>query len=82
MEHRKSQSTVEPLALDENSSNDVTYVRENINQITKTNDDGSEYIMYEYDEYKYTKDEWEKEVLKRKNAELEEIINTMLGVSE
>jgi len=71
-----------PDEIDENSSNTTVYVRENIQEIERTDDDGNIKTVYTYDEKQFSKDEWEMEVLKRKNSELEILINAMLGVSE
>ena len=82
MKIRKSESSTMPDEIDENSSNTTVYVRENIQEIERTDDDGNIKTVYTYDEKQFSKDEWEMEVLKRKNSELETLINAMLGVSE
>ena len=82
MKIRKSESSTMPDEIDENSSNTTVYVRENIQEIERTDDDGNIKTVYTYDEKQFSKDEWEMEVLKRKNSELEILINAMLGVSE
>lgn len=48
--YKKAHSVTEPKLLDTTSSKTVTYVRKNVQQITKTDIDGNEYTEYEYDE--------------------------------
>lgn len=51
---KPSQSAQRPAEIDTTSSKTVNYVRRNINEVTT--DDG---IVYEYEEMKVHKDDWE-----------------------
>ena len=51
-----------PSALDTNSSAFFVYQRKNIERVTSTDEQGSSYEMWEYDERKLTKDEYAKMV--------------------
>ena len=55
----KSQSAVCPEFVDTTSSKKFVYLRQNIVNVTKTDDFGQERTYYEYDEAKLTKDEYE-----------------------
>jgi len=57
----KSQSSVSPEIVDTVSSKKVVYIRRNITEITKTDEEsGEEYTYYEYEEAKLTKPEYNK----------------------
>lgn len=54
-----SQSTSKPLQLDETSSKKVVYIRRNISETTKTNDNDESYTIYNYEEAKISKEDYE-----------------------
>lgn len=55
----KSQSSVKPELVDTTSSKKVVYLRKNIVEVVNTDDDtNEEYIYYEYEEAKLTKEEY------------------------
>lgn len=60
IEYIKSESTIKPELVDATSSKKVVYLRKNIEEITRENEDGSTATVYEYDEAKLTKEEYEK----------------------
>lgn len=58
MQWHKVESTVRPQETDTTSSKKWNYIRKNITEETRTDDQGNEYIMYVFDECKITKDNW------------------------
>lgn len=59
MKQYKSQSTINPVPLDDKSSIDTVYRNTNVKQITyKDIVSNTDVTMYEYDVTEYTKDEW------------------------
>ena len=63
-----SESTVKPLEIDTTTSKVVVYLRQNIVEVEKTNEnDNSTALFYEYDEAKLTKEEYQ-EYLKELEA--------------
>lgn len=59
--YKKSQSTVKPNLIDDTSSKTSVYIRKNIIEIIKTDEETNKStVFYEYDEAKLTKAEYEK----------------------
>lgn len=58
MDFYKSESGSRPQEIDTTSSKKWNYVRKNITEEVRTDDDGNEYIMYVYDECKIAKEDW------------------------
>jgi len=54
----RSESTVLPIEIDTISSATGVSVRENIVAEERTNQDGTSYTMFVYDETQYTNEEW------------------------
>lgn len=56
----QSESRERPVEIDETSSPTTVYVRENIAEITKTDEmSGAESVVYQYLEKQFTRPEWE-----------------------
>lgn len=56
----KSQSSVKPELIDTTSSKTTVYIRQNIIEIERANEsDNTTTILYEYDEAKLTKEEYQ-----------------------
>lgn len=56
----KSSSSVKPDLIDTTSSKTTVYIRQNIIEVEKTNEnDNSTALFYEYDEAKLTKEEYQ-----------------------
>lgn len=72
----KSSICPETIRFDEKS----VWVTDNIREKT-VNFEGEVFIEYEFDQTRYTKDEYIK-LIDEKNAELNYLMNTILGVSE
>ncbi len=86
MKTYRSESTEQPLPVDETTSPTTVYARENIQEETRTDDQENESTWYTYDETQYTKEEWQKlqqeqriNALEQENQRLQEVIDTMLG---
>ena len=88
----KSESNVKPELLDTTSSKKVVYIRQNVVELEKTDENtGETYTYYEYEEAKLTKEEYEKykeelsnaktlesvEILKAENEALTEQVNML-----
>lgn len=56
-----SESVDMPLLIDETSSPTTVYVRTDIQELTKEDEDGGIQTYYKYKETQYTKEEWAKE---------------------
>lgn len=54
----QSESGELPLAVDETSSPTTVYVRESIEEYTRTDESGCSVTGYRYTEKQYTKEEW------------------------
>ena len=54
----KSESTVKPLEVDETTSKKYIYIRKNITEVQKNDDEGGTYTYFEYDEAKLTHSEY------------------------
>ena len=64
----KSQSSIKPELIDTTSSKTTVYIRQNIVEVEKTNEnDNSTALFYEYNEAKLTKEEYQ-EYLKELEA--------------
>ncbi len=63
MNYIKSESMIKPLTVDATSSKTTVYLRKNIVDKERTDDEGNVYQYYEYDEAKLTKAQY-KEYLK------------------
>lgn len=76
--HKNVRSNVCPqsLAFDENSVWENTNIKK-----VEVEYEGEVYTEYEFDQTRYTKDEYIK-LLDEKNTELNYLMNTILGVSE
>lgn len=55
----KSESAVMPELVDSTSSKKYVYIRQNIVETQRTDDNGESYTYYEYEECKLTKEEYE-----------------------
>lgn len=55
----KSESTIRPDTVDTTSSKTVVFLRRNIKEVTRTDEEG-ETTVFEYEETKLTKEEYEK----------------------
>lgn len=60
LNYRKSESAELPEAIDTTSSKTSVYLRKNIAEKERKDEDGNAYQYYEYDEAKMTKEEYEK----------------------
>ena len=54
-----AESEFEPEVVDTASSKTYNYVRRNIQAVERTDDEGRTYTVYEYEELKVLKDNWE-----------------------
>lgn len=54
----KSESATLPLEIDTESSKVYNYVRQNIEEVEKENEDGETVTAYTYDEAKVLKEDW------------------------
>lgn len=54
----KSESTVKPLEIDETTSKKYIYIRKNIAEVQRNDDEGGAYTVFEYDEAKLTPEEY------------------------
>lgn len=76
IEYKKSESSVQPEAVDETSSAYTIYLHKNINKVTRTNTMGDKETttdMYEYDEAKLTRAEYAQYLAEQANAKTEYI---------
>lgn len=87
--YQKSQSFVPPELVDTTSSKTTVYLRKNIIQKTETDEiSGEPYTIYEYDEAKLTKSEYEEYLKELEIADIEQqradidYIMYMTGLSE
>lgn len=55
----RSESTVRPLEVDTTTSKKYIYLRKNIEETQKQDDDGESYTIFNYDEAKLTQEEYE-----------------------
>lgn len=55
----RSESTVRPLEVDTTTSKKYIYLRTNIEETQKQDDDGESYTIFNYDEAKLTPEEYE-----------------------
>ena len=55
----EAESNVRPKDLDKISSKEYVYIRKNIEEVSKTEDDGSTVTMYKYLEKKIPKKDWD-----------------------
>lgn len=80
----KSQSSVYPELVDTTSSKKVVYLRQNVVEVTTTDEfSGETYVYYEYDEAKLTKDEYPQYLKELSSTEtLKEIENLKTQISE
>ncbi len=58
--YRKSESTTKPETIDTTSSKTSVYLRKNIVEKERQDDDGNPFQYFEYDEAKLTKEEYER----------------------
>lgn len=58
MNWTKSESDTKPTTIDTTLSEEFNYIRKDIVQVTKIDEDGAEHISYEYLEAKVSKDDW------------------------
>ena len=58
MQWHKVESANRPQETDTTSSKKWNYIRKNITEEIKTDDQGNEYITYVFDERKIAKDNW------------------------
>lgn len=56
--YRKSESATDPALLDASSSKTTVYIRRNIQEKQRTDEDGEQHTYYEYEEAKLTRKEW------------------------
>lgn len=84
----KSQSSVYPDLVDTTSSKTTVYIRQNVHEITNTDEFGNESVIYEYDEAKLTKEEYQeylKELeiidIQQQRADIDYIM-LMTGIAE
>jgi len=89
LNYRKSQSSIRPELVDTTSSKTSVYLRKNIVEKTETDEiSGEERIIYEYDEAKLTKAEYEKYLQELSIADVQQqradidYIMFMTGLSE
>ena len=83
----KAESSVYPELIDTTSSRKVVYLRKNVVEVTKLDEEsGEEYTNYEYDEAKLTKKEYEQYLqelsiidLQQQRADID-YIALMLGI--
>ena len=76
MEWIEAESTVRPNKLDKNSSKEYVYIRKDIEEISKTEEDGSTVTMYKYREKKIEKKDWEYYQQLERNADALESLMT------
>lgn len=60
LNYRKSESTVRPDAVDTTSSKTSVFLRQNIVEKERKDNDGNSYKYYEYDEAKLAKEDYKK----------------------
>lgn len=58
MNWRKAESTVLPQEIDTTSSRKYNYVRRNIVEVEREQEDGTTLTMYEYEEIQVLKEDW------------------------
>lgn len=58
MNWRKAESTVLPQEIDTTSSRKYNYVRRNIVEVEREQEDGTTLTMYEYEETQVLKEDW------------------------
>lgn len=58
MQWQHSESTVKPAKADDTLSKRYTYIRKNITETTRTDQEGNETIFYEYDEALIPKEDY------------------------
>lgn len=75
IEHGKTQSTIEPNAIDIDEYS--VWVAENITEITKENE-----VLYEYDLVQYPKDEYIKLLVERDLTKADAILDLSTIVAE
>ena len=68
----KSQSSIRPELIDTTSSKKVVYIRQNIVEVQKYDT-----VFYEYDEAKFTKDEYKEYLEEMKAQDTLEIIENL-----
>ncbi len=79
MKIKQAESTQQPTLIDKTSSKSFVYVRSNVQQVDKSNNDGTTTTYYQYDETKYTNVEYEALVLEQTRADVD-YISIMTGV--
>lgn len=58
LEYKKSESTMYPELIDTTSSKTTVYLRKNVTEEHREDEEGNSYIMYVYDGCKLTKEEY------------------------
>ena len=75
--YKKSQSTIYPELLDTTSSKTTVYIRKDVQEIqvkTDISDENSETVtMYEYDEAKLTKPEYQSYLMEQQQSQIDYI---------
>lgn len=56
---RKSESMIKPEVVDSSSSSEYVYIRKNIVEVEKEDEQNNKYTVYQYEEQKVSKDDWE-----------------------
>lgn len=83
IQYIKSQSSAYPVSPDITSSKKFVYLRENVVEVEQTDGiTGETYTIYEYDEAKLTKEEYEQYVAELNSTDTLESIETLKAENE
>ena len=77
----RSESTVLPIEIDTISSATGVSVRENIVAEERTNQDGTSYTMFVYDETQYTNEEWGIIRLGSVETTMDKVVNALVELT-
>ena len=79
----KSESTARPEIVDSTSSKVYVYVRKNIEEVEREDEEGNTYIVYVYDETKIPKEVYSifegQMIADSRIADIEEVITEIIG---
>ena len=79
----KSESTARPEIVDSTSSKVYVYVRKNIEEVEREDEQGNTYIVYVYDETKIPKEVYSifegQMIADSRIADIEEVITEIIG---
>ena len=83
MNWKKAESRTAPEALDKKTSRAFNYVRRNIKEVERKDEDGTTYTMFEYEELVVPKADWELfETVTDSTGRLDDVENALVELAE